>query len=257
MKGMVFDIKEFSIHDGPGARVTVFLKGCPLRCMWCHNPEGMGTEPQYNVKTGKYVGVEWESEELVKHLLGFRKFFEDFCGGVTFSGGEPTGQAEFLMDCAKGLPGIHKLLDTSGFCDPKVFARIVQQFDAFYYDIKLVDEQEHRRYTGVSNKVILENLKELMGAGKDVTIRMPMIPMITDTEENLSAAAQLLDSLCRRIVSVHLLPYNSMAGGKYPVYGMKYPLENWYRKNQNSNIRMFEDKLKTLGFKVENYVGGE
>lgn len=254
MKGTLFDIKEFSIHDGPGARVTVFMKGCPLRCRWCHNPEGMSTEPQRNLQTGRTVGTVWEAQALAEYLNKFRGFFDSAHGGVTFSGGEPTAQAAFLMDCAGRLPGIHKLLDTSGFCEPAQFAETVRFFDAVYFDLKLADEKEHERYTGVSNRVILENLQGLMEMDRAVTIRMPMIPRITDTEENLAAAERLIGGICRRDTPVHLLAYNSLAGGKYPVYGMEYPLKDWYRENQKRHIRDFAQRLRERGYEVLDHV---
>ena len=256
-KGIIFDIKEFSIHDGTGARVTVFLKGCPLRCLWCHNPEGLNLEPQYNSQTGRLVGTEWESEELAGYLQKYRTFFDSVHGGVTFSGGEPTMQAMFLADCAKRLTGIHKLLDTSGFCDSDIFADIAYYFDEIYFDLKLADEGDHWLYTGVSNNVILTNLKLLMEMKKNVTLRMPMIPYITDTRENLFMVEKLIQEICRPNIKIHLLPYNNLAGGKYPIYGMEYPLKDWYRRNQNNNIRAFEKKMKLLGYEVINYAREE
>ena len=257
MKGILFDIKEFSIHDGPGARVTVFLKGCPLRCLWCHNPEGLSAGPQCNTQTGKTVGTVWDSEALAEHLGRYRSFFAGARGGVTFSGGEPTRQAEFLIDCARRLQGVHKLLDTCGFCEPETFGRAAREFDEVYFDLKLADEREHERCTGVSNRVIIANLRELMAAGSAVTIRMPMIPRITDTRENLDAMAELITGVCPRGTPIHLLPYNSLAGGKYPIYGMEYPLRDWYRENQSDNIRAFEKEMTARGYEIKNYTKRE
>lgn len=257
-KGNIFDIKEFSIHDGPGIRVTVFLKGCPLRCKWCHNPEGIDTAPVYNVQTNKYVGSKWDVKELVEYLMGYRQFFADFGGGVTFSGGEPTAQAEFLYECAIRMPQLHKLLDTCGYCDTKSFELLSEHFELFYFDLKLIDEQEHITYTGVSNKRIHENLALLMDKNKKTVIRMPMIPGITDTMHNLEQAVQLISKLCPdRQAEIHLLPYNELAGGKYPVYGMEYPLKGSYRKNNIAVIRNFEKVMRSKNYKLINYVEGE
>lgn len=256
-KGIIFDIKEFSINDGPGARVTVFLKGCPLRCRWCHNPEGLDPKPQYNMQTKRLVGTEWTAEALAERINGYQAFYEDFGGGVTFSGGEPTMQADFLEECAERLTGIHRLLDTSGFCEPVTFAKVARHMDMFYFDLKLIDESEHERYTGVSNRWILMNLEHLIADGRDVTIRMPMIPHITDTRVNLTAAAQLIRSICPKETPVHLLPYNTLAGGKYPIYGMEYPLTDSYRSNLLTDIAWLEYTLKEQGYKVINYVKGE
>lgn len=120
--GLIFDIKEFAINDGPGIRLTVFMKGCPLRCAWCHNPEGISPQPQHNRKTGCMVGKEYTVEELTRRICKFRDVFDLSGGGVTFSGGEPTRQSEFVEACALRLNGIHKTLDTSGFVRPQLFA---------------------------------------------------------------------------------------------------------------------------------------
>lgn len=126
--GLIFDIKEFAINDGPGIRLTVFMKGCPLRCAWCHNPEGISPQPQHNRKTGCMVGKEYTVEELTRRICKFRDVFDLSGGGVTFSGGEPTRQSEFIEACALRLNGIHKTLDTSGFCPSATFRRLLWRF---------------------------------------------------------------------------------------------------------------------------------
>lgn len=252
-KGIIFDIKEFSIHDGPGTRVTVFMKGCPLRCQWCHNPEGISTAPQRNGQTGRLIGEEWTAQDLALRIQRYGDYFESFGGGVTFSGGEPTMQAEFLMDCVERLPHIHKLLDTSGYCDEQIFMGLARQFNAFYYDMKIADENLHKQYTGVSNKIILVNLQHLMEMHSDVTLRMPMIPGITDTEENLSDTARLIREFCPKGTPIHLLPYNSLAEGKYPLYEMEYPLHTGHRQNRLAAIAQFQAKMTGEGYQVTNY----
>lgn len=256
MQGTTFDIKEFSINDGPGTRVTVFMKGCPLRCQWCHNPEGLGTQPQYNTQTRQLVGKTWTVEELVQRLNSYRPFFDQLGGGITFSGGEPSMQAEFLAACAQQLEGVHLLLDTSGYCAGEKFAGLARHFDAFYFDLKLADDDLHKQYTGVSNQAIHNNLRQLMAMGKDVTIRMPMIPYITDTKENLTAMADVIGRICTPKAPIHLLPYNGLAGGKYPIYGMEYPLQEGYTTNLYHNIRSFADAMVAQGYQVKNYVTG-
>lgn len=255
LKGTIFDIKEFSINDGPGVRITVFMKGCPLRCMWCHNPEGISHLPQKNLQTQRIVGKEWTVEELVSYLGRYGAFFKEYGGGITFSGGEPTMQSEFILECLKNMPEIHTVLDTSGYCKEETFAELSEQFDLFYFDLKLADEAEHIRYTGVSNKTIIHNLEFLMDRKKSVTIRMPMIPHITDTEHNLKALSEIIFAKCSPVnIDIHLLPYNTVAGGKYPVYGMEYPLQNGYCTNNNDAILEFQHLMQKKGYKVMNYV---
>lgn len=253
-KGIVFDIKEYSIHDGPGIRVTVFMKGCPLKCRWCHNPEGISPFPQRNGQTGKMTGREWTLEELAGRMDSYRPYFESCGGGITFSGGEPGMQADFLMKFAERYRGIHKLLDTSGYCRPRIFSALTEQFDMVYFDLKLIDDAAHKKYTGVSNQMILENLRYLMGTRKKTVLRMPMIPEITDTRGNLEDAGKLIAGVCRPGTEIHLLPYNKLAGGKYPVYGMEYPLNNWYTKNNTDNIVRFAGWLSGKGYQIKNYV---
>lgn len=256
-KGIIFDIKEFSVNDGPGVRITIFMKGCPLRCKWCHNPEGLEKKPQYNNQTKKMVGVEYEVDDLIDRINLYHDFFAEFKGGVTFSGGEPTMQADFLKECACKLPDVHKLLDTSGYCEERTFSEVVKNFDMVYFDIKLIDDSEHKFYTGVSNEKILNNLKYLMSIEKETVIRIPMIPGITDTKKNLYLIAEQLGKECDRKTKIHLLPYNSLAGGKYPIYGMNYPLYNERKKNSIGNITEFNKKLNEMGFNVNNYVREE
>lgn len=254
-KGIIFDIKEFSINDGPGVRTTVFMKGCPLSCMWCHNPEGISPSPQKNFQTKKMVGREWTVEELVAHLQKYDDFFKEYGGGITFSGGEPTMQADFILECLKEMAGTHTLLDTSGFCAEDIFANLAEKFDAFYFDLKLADEEMHKKYTGVSNVKILNNLRYLVESQKQITIRIPMIPHITDTSENLNGLCKIITQICpQTAVVIHLLPYNTVAGGKYPVYGMVYPLREGYRSNNIVSIKNFQEVMEENGYKVINYV---
>lgn len=255
LKGTIFDIKEFSINDGPGVRTTVFMKGCPLSCKWCHNPEGMSPIPQYNIQTKRKVGKEWTSDELTAYLKKYNDFFRMYGGGITFSGGEPTMQAKFILECLQKMPDIHIVLDTLGYCDEPLFAELSEQIDLFYFDLKLADENLHLQYTGVSNKKILNNLKWLMESQKKTTIRIPMIPHITDTEDNLHGLYNIIINECSKAdLEIHLLPYNTVAGGKYPIYQMKYPLSNSYCKNNTASILNFQKSLEQNGFQIINYI---
>lgn len=255
--GIVFDIKEFSINDGPGIRTTVFLKGCPLHCAWCHNPEGINPNPQLNSLSGAVKGEIWTSEELIKKLKSNMDVFDSSGGGVTFSGGEPTYQYDFLKDCVGGIKGIHLLLDTSGFCEEEKFIRVARLFDHIYFDLKIADDKAHIKYIGVSNKVILNNLKNVCRENLSLTIRLPMIPSITDTETNLSGIANIIESTCPNKTPIHILPYNSFAEGKYSSYGMEYGLKDWYRVNNVENIKKFASRMRANGYHVKNYLGEE
>ena len=141
MTGRIFDIQEFAVNDGPGLRVTVFMKGCPLRCKWCHNPEGLSYEPQVNILTGRTVGIDWSADDLIAFLLKYKTAFDVSGGGVTFSGGEATAQFEFVYEVSRRLKvkGIHVNLDTSGYCDEVKFRKLLDVVDLVYFDVKCVD----------------------------------------------------------------------------------------------------------------------
>lgn len=247
MKGLVFSIEEFSVFDGPGVRTTVFLKGCPLRCEWCHNPEGREIENRIlRSRNGclqcgrceaeaeeadgrllftpksmavcpnhllRYCAKEYTAESLVQKIAK-NFYFLNRGGGVTFSGGEPLLQHEFLIECLSLLKGkTHRAIQTSGFAAPEIFRKALSHADYMLFDLKLMDEQEHLRYTGVSNRVILQNFTSLCESGIPFVARTPLIPDVTDTPENLTAIAQALCS--HGIGAIELLPYNKMAGSKY------------------------------------------
>ena len=223
MSGMVFAIEEFSIYDGPGIRTTVFLKGCPMGCKWCHNPEGQSfLQEEVRTEGGKtrISGQEYEAEALVRKLLKNQTILSHG-GGVTFSGGEPLAQPEFLEECLKRLKGqLHTAVETAGNVPEDVFARVALNADLVLFDSKLVDPELHRTWTGLDNTRILRNFKALTGMNVPLTVRTPLIPGVTDTEENLGAIAALLKECGVR--AIELLPYNRMAGGKYASLGQTY-----------------------------------
>jgi pyruvate formate lyase activating enzyme len=214
--GMVFDIREFTVHDGPGIRTTIFLKGCPLRCSWCHNPEGMSPLPEIieSASGSRVVGRLYTAEQLSGILNRQASILTANGGGVTFSGGEPLAQAAFLAEVIDSLSDVHVLLDTSGYAPESDFRRVAQKCDLVYFDVKLVDREAHVRHTGVDNLPILSNLAVLATMNVPFVIRVPLIPGVTDTDENFAAIARIAKQLAG-LVRVDLLPYNRAAGGKY------------------------------------------
>ncbi len=276
--GTVFDIKEFSVYDGPGVRVTVFLKGCPLRCAWCHNPEGLTSRPQLMLSSScvscgecltdcpltggkeallsgsasckgcgeclskcpngfrKLSGKEYTSEELKARLMKYKDFISDG-GGVTFSGGEPTMQSEFLLEMLNILP-FHRAIQTCGYCDKDIFLEILEKADFLFFDIKHTDPEAHKLYTGVDNKRILENLDAVKRSGKPFIARIPMLSGINDGEENLRETARLLKD-AKKLQRVELLPYNGAAGAKYQMVGKAF--EHDFRSPEVFNTSIFTE----------------
>jgi pyruvate formate lyase activating enzyme len=226
--GIVFKIKKYAIHDGPGIRTTLFLKGCPLNCWWCHNPEGQQPESQPMMSAPNATGAEavvgWTMSvddaitEIEKDIL----FYDESGGGVTFSGGEPLMQATFLQALLRACHEreIHTAVDTSGYSPVETFAMVLPLVDLILFDLKIMDEEKHRHYTGVSNRDILENLKALFASETPHRIRFPVIPGITDTEENIRQVAEFLQSL-GTVGRIDLLPLHRIADEKYRRLGMQ------------------------------------
>jgi pyruvate formate lyase activating enzyme len=223
LTGIVFDIREFAVHDGPGIRTTVFMKGCPLRCSWCHNPEGLSPEPQ--TLTGaagtRLVGRRYTPGELAALLNDHAAILRANEGGVTFSGGEPLMQAPFVAAVIDRLDRTHVLLDTSGYGSNDDFCLLLARIDLVFFDLKLMDADEHRRHTGRDNAPILRNLDTLAASGVPYVIRVPLVPGVTDGEENLTAIARAVAG-SKNLVRVDLLPYNRAAGGKYAPCGIAF-----------------------------------
>ena len=269
MNGTIFDIKEFSIHDGPGARITVFLKGCPLRCRWCHNPEGLSVKPQLMIKENLCVhcmrcrrpceheeckpfdrcihacangcisvsGKVISDDELANKINSNAEVLNAMGGGVTFSGGEPLLQADFVCSAAEKLRDIHKAIQTSGYADFETYKRVISKMDYVMQDIKLADNDEHIRFTGVSNRKIIENIEWLKNSGIRFVLRVPLIPDITDTDENLKRISSIAGNS-----PVELLRYNSLAGAKYKMIGMKYQLSD--NKNRDIDFTKYFENAK-------------
>ena len=253
--GRVFSIEEFSTYDGPGIRMTIFMKGCPLRCMWCHNPEGQRFEKEMvrspngclscgsctrkgEELTGepclvpesvgvcprglvRVSGVDYKSEELVAKIEKNIAILNMSGGGVTFSGGEPLAYWRFVLECLRLLRGkTGRALQTSGYAPIGVFTTVLEECDFVLFDLKHMDSEIHKRYTGFGNERILENYRVLAASGKEFITRIPLIPTVNDTEENIRATASFMSEL--GVSKIELLPYNKMAGGKYLMLGRKY-----------------------------------
>ena len=253
--GRIFSIEELALHDGPGIRMTVFLKGCPLRCMWCHSPEGQSFLPEWVrapngclhcgvcLEKGREIsgqsilvresadacprnlirlsGEEYTSEALVARIQKNATALNACGGGVTFSGGEPLAQPRFLAECLEQLHGVtHRALQTSGYAPTTVFAEILKKCDYVLFDLKLMDTQQHRTYCGADNDVILHNYRTLAMSGTDFITRTPLIPTVNDTVENITATARFLQE--NGVHRVELLPYHSLTGSKYAMLGRTY-----------------------------------
>lgn len=240
--GIIFDIKEFAVHDGPGIRTTVFLKGCPLRCSWCHNPEGLSSRPQAISAPGtsRLAGTEWTVRELASLLNRQSAILKANEGGVTFSGGEPLMQACFVAEVIDLLDGIHTLLDTSGYGSEEDMRLLLRRVDLVFFDLKIIDRAAHRRFTGCDNDKILRNLAVLGESGVPFVVRVPLVPGVTDTDENLEAIAGAVRGLSG-LIRVDLLPYNKAAGGKYRSAGVEFNPGFDERRLLNVNTAPFEN----------------
>lgn len=216
--GYIFDIRRFTIHDGPGIRVTVFFQGCPLACRWCHNPESLR-------QLGSPGAREMSVAEVVAEAVKDRVFMEESGGGVTFSGGEPLMQPEFLRELVRAcrVEGLPTAVDTSGFAEADVFDAVMPEPDLFLYDLKLMESRAHRRYTGCPNGPILRNFRRLAKSGRPVIVRVPVIPGRTDGDANLDRLSEFVLAT-RPDAPVNLLPYHRLADRKYERLGRCAPM---------------------------------
>ncbi len=269
LSGTIFSILRFSTHDGPGIRTTVFLKGCPLNCWWCHNPEnwqhlpsevyradrcigcgvciancpegalslsseGIRTAPDRCGHCGRCADVcptearertSWRigAAELVKRISRDVPFYDQSGGGVTFSGGEPLCQPDFLMAALRqcGTHEVHRAVDTSGCAESGVLLNVARHTDLFLYDLKLIDPEKHRDHTGVDNARILSNLRELSGSGAAIIVRIPLIPGVNDDSESIARAGEFIAGLPQKH-PVDLLPFHRAANAKYAKLGLGY-----------------------------------
>ena len=240
-KGIIFDLKEFAIHDGPGIRTTVFLKGCPMSCQWCHNPEGQSRQPQVirSPVGERMAGKVYTAIELAALLNQQVSILRANEGGITFSGGEPLLQADFVAEVIDLLDEVHVLLDTSGYGEEQDFRKLVDRSDMVFFDLKLIDATAHRLYTGCDNALILSNLQLLNEMGKPFVVRVPLVPGVTDTDQNLDGIVRILRGM-PGLLRVDLLPYNKAAGAKYEYAGMEFKPQYDELRELNLNTALFE-----------------
>jgi len=259
--GTIFDIKRYAIHDGPGIRTTVFFKGCPLNCQWCHNPESRSHDPEEFeiIRTGgesrkETIGRIVSVDEVMDEIERDRVFYEESGGGATFSGGEPLEQIEFLRAVLHACKdrGISAAVDTSGHCPPEYFEKIDGLVDYYLYDLKLMDDARHREFVGVSNDLILANLRWLAENDATIHIRIPLIPGITDTDENLGAILSHLDTY-EAIHEISLLPYNLLGEDKCARFTLPQPLGHLGVQG-DSEIEAIRKKFTDRGYDV--HIGG-
>lgn len=290
--GLISDIQRFSLYDGPGIRTTVFLKGCPLDCKWCHNPETKSYKPQISfsadkcadcfkcveacptgthyIEDGKHklnfaacelsgecitacpndalkiIGQEESIDEVMNVVLRDKDYYKNSGGGLTVSGGEPMNQFTFtrnLLHTAK-LNGIHTALETCGFAPLNRFMDIKHLVDLFLFDYKETDTSKHKDYTGVDNKVILENLKKLHDEGANIILRCPIIPGLNDREDHFKGIARLAKEL-PNLEGIELMPYHDIGRDKAASIGME---------NEYYNLEPATDEMKHRWLnKLQNY----
>lgn len=264
--GIVFDIKEFAVFDGPGIRTTVFMKGCPLRCQWCHNPEGLSSKPQLMVSAAacvgcgacqqacplhdgpveagtcwqpggctacgvcvpmcrggfrKIAGTEWTAEALAARLNKDADVYRATDGGVTFSGGDPMLQWEFVSRVIDRLEGVHTAIETSGFTSDENFRQAMDKLDLVMMDWKVSDPTRHRRFTGVDQAPIRRHAEMLAAGETPFILRMPIIPGVNDNEAHFSTVAEMMAG-AKALQRIDILPYQRAAGAKYEMVGKAY-----------------------------------
>ncbi len=266
----IFDIKRYSINDGPGIRITIFFKGCPLHCIWCHNPEGISSSREKMYAVNKCIGCGycigecdngallkkpegiatdtekcivcgkctdicpskamemsgkiWKKKDLMKEIMKECTLIDSSEGGVTFCGGEPLLYPEFLNEMLQecGDEELHRAVDTTLFAKWETVDMIGRNCELFLVDLKVMDEEKHKMFTGVSNKLILENIRKISDAGYNFWIRIPLIEGVNADEENIRASAEFIASLSNKPEWVNILPYHDIAKGKHKRLGSLY-----------------------------------
>lgn len=266
MKGLIFNVKRYAIHDGPGIRVTFFLKGCPLSCWWCHNPEGISKEQEEIIQVNRIgekefskketAGKYYDVDEIMAILEKERIFIERSNGGVTFSGGEPMMQFEFLLEalaaCKKN--GYHTAIDTSGHFPESNLKKVLPFTDLFLFDLKHLDPRKHNYYTGVSNKILIENLRQIIDSGTEIMLRIPVIPGINDDSAHLGGLKDFIDEIkSENIKTISLLPYHKAGTSKYRKFNRQNRMEAVIPPTKE-RMNELKDYFSKTGIKVK--IGG-
>lgn len=296
MKGIIFDIQRFSIHDGPGIRTIAFLKGCPLHCFWCQNPEGIHLKPEimfypercidcgrcvtvcpqgaHVIRDGMHVylrekcivcgkctetcyagalqltGKLMAVDEVVEEVLRDRIFYEMSNGGVTLSGGDPVVQHDFsqaILERCKA-EGLHTAIETAANCQWNDLATLLPVTDLIMMDIKHLDPNRHREVTGISNERILDNARQLAQTNKPLIIRVPVVPTVNDTPEEIGAIAQFVRSF-PNLQYFELLPFHRLGESKYHALGLNYPA-SYLRTPTKDKMRELATKAEKFGIEV-------
>ncbi len=288
---LIFDVKRYAINDGPGIRITIFLKGCPLHCKWCHNPESISRQQQkmYSsdkcitcgecvkhcpsnalllsphgivthvdlctlcgkcaevcpTKAMKMTGELMSVEQIMSQIKKETLLMDTSGGGVTFSGGEPLMHHDFLIKLldACGKEGIHRCIDTTGYAPKEVLLEVAGMSEYFLYDLKMMDSEKHKKWTGVSNEKILENLKLLAATGMSINVRIPLIKGVNDDDKNIHESAKFIASLEGKNPKVSILPFHNIAEKKYEKLGQYYNKGLMGEPDvarQNEIVRIFE-----------------
>ncbi len=300
ISGYVFDIKKYAIHDGPGIRTTVFFKGCPLKCRWCHNPESWSIYPEPGFRGGRcmrcgrcveacraqaisssengpatdtskctlcgecvgvclssareIIGSEMTVGEVLDELEKDIIFYDQSGGGVTFSGGEPLMQPEFLLAMLQNCRarGMHTAVDTTCYAESEIFKEVAEQTDLFLCDLKHMDGDVHRDFTGVDNELILYNIRWLSEAGKRIIIRIPVVPGFNDNRANIDMTAEFVRSL-GNVGKIDVLPYNSGGKEKSARLTTEFDLMETDVPDDRQ-MAMIVDTLENYGFEIK--IGG-
>lgn len=282
-QGIIYNIQRMSTKDGPGIRTTVFLKGCPLRCLWCSNPESQSYSPQLlffkhlctgcgaclpvcpyqandmedgcstldrkacincgrcaevcPAKAREMSGRVMSVDEVINVVRKDALFFENSGGGVTFGGGEPTSGGQFFLDMveAAALEGWHITVDTCGYCPEEQFAKVLRMVDLLLFDCKHMDPEEHKRLTGVDNALILRNMDAALKSGCEVRVRMPLMPGLNDSEENIAAMAEFF--LPRGKSEIEIMPCHFFGRSKYAALGKSQPGVRQYQPEELKEVQ--------------------